>query len=270
MVTIAQSLSQGLLSSLDKTSTKESSETRKLASGKKTSDTTKSSIALIKSENITAALKGLDAAEENVALSSSLLDVAAGGMASGLTALQELNALAVQAADGTLSASDRESLTAQANSILDGMSDLASSLDFNGTTLLDGSFTEREVQVGNSEGQTITLGVDAATPESLGVSGIDLSTAASAGDAITAVQNAITELTSSMSEVGSQSERLDIASSTNSRTTESLQSARSAIEDTDVAESVMKLKALNLQKSLSATLIGKAGETQSKLLKTII
>lgn len=270
MVTITQSLTQGLLSSLDKTSKKESSEIKKLATGKKTSDTAKNSIQLIKSENITAALKGLDAADQNVSISTGLLDVAAAGMESQLTALQELNALAVQAADGTLSNSDRESLATQANSILDGMSDLASSLDFNGTELLDGSFTGQEVQVGNSEGQTITLGVDSATPESLGVSGVDLNSADAAGEAITAVQNAISQLTSSIAEVGSQSERLSIAASTNSRTAESLQSARSVIEDTDVAESVMKLKALSLQKSLSSTLIGKASETQSKLLKTIL
>jgi flagellin len=78
--------------------------------------------------------------------------------------------LSVQAANATNSASDRATINAEATQLVAEINRVATTTQFNGVNLLDGSFNSQSFQVGANSGQTITFtSIASATSASLGV-----------------------------------------------------------------------------------------------------
>jgi flagellin len=77
--------------------------------------------------------------------------------------------LAVQSANATNSASDRTALQAEVTQLRSEIGRVAGSTSFNGTKLIDGSFTAANFQVGANAGETITVSsIGDATTANLG------------------------------------------------------------------------------------------------------
>ena len=87
----------------------------------------------------------------------SLAQTAEGALASVTDNLQRIRELAVQSANATNSASDRASLQLEVAQLTAEIDRVATQTSFNGTNLLDGSFTSKVFQVGANVGQTITV-----------------------------------------------------------------------------------------------------------------
>jgi len=69
--------------------------------------------------------------------------------------LQRSRELAVQAANGTNSNSDRQALDSERAQLLQEFSRIASTSNFNGQKLIDGSFMAQSFQVGANAGEVI-------------------------------------------------------------------------------------------------------------------
>ncbi|WP_019590296.1 flagellin, partial [Thioalkalivibrio sp. ALE10] len=81
-------------------------------------------------------------------------------------ALQRARELSVQAANDTNSASDRQAINDEVQQLMDEVSRVANSAEFNGGAVLDGTVEDLFFQVGANQGQTIAVdGVDARTSE---------------------------------------------------------------------------------------------------------
>src|SRR6516165_9690463 len=119
----------------------------------------------------------------------SLAQTAEGALSSVTDNLQRIRELAVQSANATNSASDRASLQQEVSQLSAEIDRVATQTQFNGTNLLDGSFTSKVFQVGANVGQTITVGsIASARSSALGVyQGYSL-TNASIGTAAAGVQ----------------------------------------------------------------------------------
>lgn len=87
-----------------------------------------------------AQVNGYDQATANVQTALNATDVAAGALSAISGGLQQLNTLAVAAANDFLSPADRNALQAQANSIVQETNFIASTTTFNGTNLLNGQY----------------------------------------------------------------------------------------------------------------------------------
>ena len=68
-----------------------------------------------------------------------------------------LRELAVQAASGTVTATDRAALQNEVSELVAEIGRVASQTAFNGVKLLDGTFSNQQFQVGADAGQTITV-----------------------------------------------------------------------------------------------------------------
>ena len=80
------------------------------------------------------------------------------GALSGVTEnLQRMRELAVQAANGTLSARDRDSIQNEMGQLTDEIDRVSQTTTFNGRKLLDGSGGATQLQVGASTGDTIQI-----------------------------------------------------------------------------------------------------------------
>ena len=129
----------------------------RLSSGLRINSAADDPAGLAISDRMTSQVNGVNQAVMNANNGISLAQTADGAMASTVSALQQIRTLAVEAANATNSASDRQSLNAQANALLSGIQQTALTAQFNGQNLLDGSFGTATFQVGANANQTVTM-----------------------------------------------------------------------------------------------------------------
>lgn len=112
-------------------------------------------------ERFTSQIRGLNQAVRNANDGISLAQTAEGALASIGSSLQRIRELSVQAANDTNSAGDRQALNDEVQQLIAEVDRVATTTEFNGQRVLDGSLTDLFFQVGANQGQTIAVtGVD--------------------------------------------------------------------------------------------------------------
>ncbi len=111
------------------------------------------------SQRMTANINGTTQAASNANDAISMTQTAQGDLSSITANLQQIRTLAVQAANGSNSASDRAALNNQAQQLISEITRVASNSSFNGTNLLDGSFSATNFQVGANNNATSTIAI---------------------------------------------------------------------------------------------------------------
>ena len=104
---------------------------------------------------LNASLRGTNQSIRNAMDTQALLDTAEGAMQEQEAILQRIRELAVQAANGTNSSTDRAALDAEKTQLLAEIDRIASTTSWAGQNLLDGTFTSKSFQVGGG-----TMAVD--------------------------------------------------------------------------------------------------------------
>ncbi len=141
---------------------------QRLSSGLRINSAADDAAGLAISERMTSQINGLDQAARNANDGVSLSQTAEGGLSSIGDSLQRIRELAVQSANSTNSSSDRAALNAEAQSLLAEIQRVASTTQFNGINLLDGTFAGSQFQVGANADQTITVNLQSSQPSALG------------------------------------------------------------------------------------------------------
>jgi flagellin len=100
------------------------------------------------SQRFTSQIQGTQQATRNANDAISMTQTAGGALTEIGNNLQRMRDLAVQAANATNSASDRASINNEVQALAQEIDRVAQSTSFNGTNLLDGSFTGKNFQVG--------------------------------------------------------------------------------------------------------------------------
>uniref|UniRef100_UPI0027386B47 flagellin n=1 Tax=Stenotrophomonas sp. YIM B06876 TaxID=3060211 RepID=UPI0027386B47 len=138
---------------------------QRLSSGSRINSAKDDAAGLAISERFGTQIRGTDVAIRNANDGISLAQVAEGSLAEIGNNLQRVRELAVQSSNATNSASDRKALQAEVTQLVAEIDRVAKQSDFNGTKLLDGSFSSQLFQVGANAGQAIAIDkvVDATT-----------------------------------------------------------------------------------------------------------
>lgn len=129
----------------------------RLSSGLRINSAKDDAAGLAISERMTSQIRGLNQAVRNANDGISLSQTAEGALGEIGNNLQRIRELAVQSANATNSASDRASLQAEAAQLTAEVTRVASQTQFNGLSLLDGSFLNQSFQVGANANQTINI-----------------------------------------------------------------------------------------------------------------
>jgi flagellin len=129
---------------------------QRLSSGLRINSAKDDAAGLAISERMTTQIRGLDQARRNSNDGISLAQTAEGALQSSGDILQRIRELSVQSMNATNSTSDRTALNAEVQQLLQELQRVASSTEFNGQKLMDGSFTAATFQVGANANQTIT------------------------------------------------------------------------------------------------------------------
>jgi len=130
---------------------------QRLSSGMRINSAKDDAAGLAISERFTTQIRGLDVAVRNANDGISLAQTAEGAMVEIGNNLQRVRELAVQSANATNSDSDRKALQAEVDQLVSEIDRVSRQTNFNGTALLDGSFSGALFQVGADAGQTIGI-----------------------------------------------------------------------------------------------------------------
>jgi flagellin len=135
---------------------------QRLSSGLRINSAKDDAAGLAISERFTTQIRGISQAMRNANDGISFSQVAEGALSTLGEALQRMRELAVQSANDSNSASDRQALNNEVRQLIAEVSRVAHATSFNGDRILDGSLPDLFFQVGANQGQMIAVtGVDA-------------------------------------------------------------------------------------------------------------
>jgi len=142
---------------LNKSQDMNSQALERLASGLRINSAKDDAAGLAISTRFQSQISGLGVAQRNANDGISLAQTAEGALDEITNNLQRIRDLSVQSANATNSASDRAALQAEVKQLVEEVDRVATQTSFNGTKVLDGTFTDKDFQVGANVGEKITI-----------------------------------------------------------------------------------------------------------------
>ncbi|KQP08320.1 flagellin [Pseudorhodoferax sp. Leaf265] len=131
---------------------------QRLSSGLRVNSAKDDAAGLAIAERMNTQVRGQTVAARNANDGISLGQTAEGALGKVGDMLQRMRELAVQASNATNSKADRAALQAEVAQLRDEVDRVAKQTSFNGTKILDGSFSGAVFQVGSNSGDNITVG----------------------------------------------------------------------------------------------------------------
>ena len=131
--------------------------TEKLSSGYKINRAADDAAGLSISEKMRRQIRGLTQASANAQDGISCVQTAEGALNEVQDMLQRMNELAVKGENGTLTSTDRSYIQAEVQQLMSEIDRVQSTTTFNEQSLLDGSFSNKGLQVGAESGQHIGI-----------------------------------------------------------------------------------------------------------------
>ena len=205
---------------------------------------------------LTAQLRGIHKAQQNVSFGSSVVNIADGATQSVTSDLQRIRELTVQASNGTNSAASNQAIAEEISQLSQNIDQTVQSTQFNGNTLIDGS-ANITIQTGDNQTQTIAPG-NASTDAAGGGLGLfdssggsatftdaaDLAANLSSGNAqsfLADVDRALQQANNIQSNLGASEAQLNSTLETLSVQGENTASALSTSQDTDIAAVITEI-----------------------------
>lgn len=199
----------------------------------------------------------------------SLIQTAEGGLNSSLNLLQRMRELATQASSGTYATGDLANLDTEYQSLTTEIDRIASTVNFNGTSLMSTASTVA-VQVGanNSANDRISIALISATTTSLAITG-DLTTNGNAQAALALLDTAIDTVTTGLAGLGASHSKIEAAVEGDMDQVTNLEAARSRIMDTDFAAESANLAKFQILQQSGAAMLSQANSTGQVVLKLL-
>ena len=126
-----------------------------------------------------------------------------------------------------------------------------------------------ELQIGDTQGQTITVSIDNMDAASLGIDTVDISTQTGAQAAITTIKAAIDKVSSQRGALGAVQNRLEHTINNLGVTTENITAAESRIRDTDMAEEMMAYTKNNILVQAAQAMLAQANTVPQGVLQLL-
>jgi flagellin len=274
----------------------------KLSSGLRINRAADDAAGLAISEGLRSQVNGLNVAARNAQDGISVIQTAEGALTEVHSILQRMRDLAVQAGNDSNNPDSRAAITKEATELSAELGRITESTNFNGIALLKGDGTKTlSFQVGANgdassqisvkladlesalEGVvTIGYGTPASDPD--GIAGNADDVAAVAGSAvmavefgdktkaaasITAIDKAITAISSQRAELGASQNRFESTINSLKVSAENLGAAESRIRETDMASEMVKFTAKNILSQAGTAMLAQANQSTQGVLQLL-
>ena len=252
-----------------------------LSTGKKINSAGDNASGLAISTRLTSQIRGLDTAIRNANDAMSMVNTAEGALDEITAMMQRMRELAVQSGTGTTSAADRTYLNDEYVALRNEIDRIADNTQWNGRNILDGSAgasvgkSTVAFQVGVNQNQTISTSfgnVNNTTGHMSALASTRLS-AATIASAVTVALNAITRLDNTISDVSAQratfgaiSNRLTHAVDNLTNVKTNTEASRSRILDTDYAAATSELARTQIIQQAGTAMLAQANQLPQTVL----
>jgi flagellin len=278
--------------------------TEKLSSGYRVNRAGDDAAGLSISEKMRGQIRGLEQASTNAQDGISLIQTAEGAMNEVHSIVQRMRELAVQGANDTNVAEDRQAITKEIGQLRDEIDRIANSTEFNTMKLINGDYdatgeTMLKLQVGanaddtelqddNGVGeQTIALNIAdmritdnvntdsamGALAETISDEQLEALGANSTHDAwqtvITGINDALNYVSDARSDLGAKQNRLEHTIANTDNTAENLQAAESRIRDVDMAKEMVKFSKDSILQQAAQSMLAQANQSTQGVLSLL-
>ena len=266
--------SQNVQKNLKEVSNSGNSQLEKLSSGKRITKASDDAAGLAIATNLEAQTKGLRQASRNANDGVSLIQTAEGGLNETSNILTRLRELTIQAASDTVGETERGFLDKEYQQLSKEVDRISESTVFNGTQLLNGKGKgSMDFQVGAFAGEqnkiTFESGESDASTASIGIAGTGIANKDDALSSISSIDTAIEKVSGQRANLGSIQSRLQSTIKNLEVQTINQDSARSVIQDVDVAEASASLASNQVVKNAAVSTLAQANQIPNSALRLI-
>ena len=228
-------------------------------------------------ENMTAQIRGLNAAVRNANDAISMLQTADGAMEEQSVMLQRMRELGVLAQNDTYSSAQRTAMEDEFTALRDEIDRIGSDTEWNNFALLDGTGGDLgdastfSFQVGANSSQTIEVTItDQSTEGALSdIAESTVASAASAATAVTSLDTAIAALAANRSLIGAAVNRLTHAADNASNIAQNVTESRSRVTDTDYALATSELARTQIIQQAATAILAQANQQPQTVLSLL-
>jgi flagellin len=252
---------------LSVTSNLMNSSLEKLSSGYRINKAADDAAGLAISESLKSQIGGLTVAVRNAQDGVSVVQTAEGALNETTAILQRMRDLAVEANNtGAQNDTSIAGLDTEFQQLASELDDIANGTEFNGVTLLDGSYSG-SFQVGANNGDTLAIAVATSMDSTLvGAGTLDSTTAAGYIDS---VDGAVEEVSSTRATLGAYQNRLDHKINNLNVAIENLTASNSRIRDTDMASEMVQFTKEQILSQAGTAMLAQANQAPQTVLRLL-
>jgi flagellin len=228
-------------------------------------------------ENMTAQIRGLNAAVRNANDAISMLQTADGAMEEQSVMMQRMRELGVLAQNDTYSSAQRTAMQDEFSALRDEIDRIGADTQWNNFGLLTasggdmGGTSTFSFQVGANSSQVIevVIGNQSTTDQFSGIASSTVASAASAASAVTALDTAIATLAASRSVIGAGINRLTHAADNATNIAQNVTESRSRVTDTDYAVATSELARTQIIQQAATAILAQANQQPQMVLSLL-
>jgi flagellin len=251
----------------------------KLSSGYRINKASDDAAGLAISEKMRGQIKGLNQAQRNAQDGISLIQTAEGALNETHSILQRMRELVVQAGNGTNATEDLKAIQDEINTLATEIDGIGDRTQFNGKTLLDGSFKSGTAtitfQIGANSGQNVGLNIADMKASALTVESADINVnqanfgGTTFNTVLGNIDTAINSVSSQRSALGALQNRLEHTINNLGTASENLTAAESRIRDVDMAKEMSQFTKNQVLSQAGVAMLAQANQTPQAVLKLL-
>ncbi|MDH3346919.1 MAG: flagellin [Desulfobulbaceae bacterium] len=198
-----------------------------------------------------------------------VIQMADGALEESSNIITKIRTLAVQAASDTQNTSSRTYIQSDIDALVSSLNDISTNTKFNGSKLLDGTFTTKKIQIGAYTGESLTVSIATANANALSIAALSVSTATGAGIAISRADKALSTLAAIRSGLGSAQNQLESTVRNISMTKVNVAAAESSIRDVDFADESSNFAKFQILSQSGSFALSQANASQQNVLSLL-
>ncbi len=260
-----------------------SKSTEKLSSGYQVNRAADDAAGLSISEKMRNQIRGINQSVKNAEDGVSLIQTAEGNMSEIHSILQRMGELATKAANDVNASVDRKAIQDEIGELAKEIDSISTKAAFNGTKLLNGNFSEKQLQVGAVKGENMEITIKKMSASILfGAKGsvvagntssagnvLNMYTHSKASEAMSLITSAIKVVSAARSELGAKQNRLEYTIDNLENYSENLTSAESQIRDTDMATEMTNYTKNNILQQAAQSMLAQANQSTQGVLSLL-
>ena len=240
-----------------------------LSTGKRINSASDDAAGLAIANKMTSQIRGLNMAVRNANDAISMIQTAEGALNEVTNMMQRMRELAVQASNGTYSATDRASLDTEFEALQTEITRISDKTTWNGVEILGSGAAAFSFQVGNATADQVALtfkDINSAVVTASVVSTDSVSTIVLASAALTDIDTDIADLDTYRSSLGSMVNRLTYAVDNLTNVATNTEASRSRILDTDYAAATTELARSQIIQQAATAMLAQANQSSQSVL----